>query len=276
MENYYLPLYVDVTVMRHLTILPFLLMTSILLGQSIVDGEGVLKGVIYRNEFSVDSRLHTNGLAIAVNFGNIITYRKSKYYQIEFGYIKDPREQKQTRNLGFLFNAGSSAFKLGKQNSMFALRGGVGRKRFISDKARRKGIAIGYNYEIGPSLAILKPYYLDLQYQIEDNGSTAIELRSEKYSEANAEKFLDYSQIFGSSGFSKGLTELSLIPGAQAKAGLFFSLGAYDEYIKAIEIGLMADMYINKVPIMVETENVSNKPYFINLYVHLQLGKRSN
>ena len=254
----------------------FLCFSGTVLSQADFEGENVLKGVIYRNEFSVDSRIHTNGLAIAVNFGNIITYRRSKYYHIEFGYIKDPREQKQTRNLGFLFNAGSSAFKLGKQNTMFALRGGVGRKRFISDKAKRKGIAIGYNYEIGPSLAILKPYYLDLQYQVEDNGVTAIELRSEKYSEANAEKFLDYSQIFGSSGFSKGLTELSLIPGAQAKAGLFFSLGAYDEYIKSIEVGLMADMYINKVPIMVETENVSNKPYFVNLYVHLQLGKRSN
>lgn len=244
--------------------------------QSDFNEENVLKGVIYRKEFSVDSRLHTNGLAIAVNFGNIITYRRSKYYHLEFGFMKDPREQKQTRNLGFLFNAGSSSFKLGKQNTMFALRGGVGRKRFLSDKAKRKGIAIGYSYEIGPSIAILKPYYLDLQYQIEENGNTAIELRSEKYSQENAEKFLDYSQIFGSSGFSKGLSEVSFVPGAQAKAGLFFSLGAYDEYIKAIEIGLMADMYMNKVPIMVETESVSNKPYFINLYVHLQLGKRSN
>jgi hypothetical protein len=238
--------------------------------------ENILKGIIYRNEFSIDTRIHTNGFAMAVNFGNIITYRRSKYYHIEIGYIKDPREQKQTRNLGFLFNTGASSFKLGKQNAMFAIRGGVGRKRFVSDKAKRKGIAIGYSYEIGPSIALLKPYYLDLQYQVETNGQTSIELRSEKYSPDNADKFLDYTQVFGASRFNRGLKEISIVPGGQAKAGLFFSLGAYDEYIKSIEIGLMADLYLTKIPIMVETSEVTNKPYFINLYAHLQLGKRTN
>lgn len=238
--------------------------------------DNLLKGIIYRKELAFDARLHTNGLALAINFGDIITYRRSKYYHIELGYIKDPREQKQTRNIGFLFNSSSNSFKLGKQNSLFTLRGGVGRKTFVSDKAKRKGIAIGYSYEFGPSIAILKPYYLDLQYQVEVDGQTSVELRSEKYNDENAEKFLSFNQIYGSSGFSKGLGELTFIPGGQAKLGMFFSLGAYDEYIKSFEIGIMADAYIRKVPIMVETDNISNKPYFINLYIHLQLGKRRN
>ncbi len=255
----------------------FLFGGNILSGQADLSSEDdLLKGVIYRKEIAFDARLHTNGMAFAINFGDIITYRRSKYYHIELGYIKDPREQKQTRNVGFLFNTSSNAFKLGKQNTLFTLRGGVGRKIFISDKAKRKGIAIGYSYEFGPTIAILKPYYLDLQYQVEEDGQTKIELRSEKYSVENAEKFLTFNQIYGSSGFSKGLKELSFIPGGQAKIGLFFSLGAFDEYIKSVELGLMADAYIRKIPIMVETDNVSNKPYFINLYIHLQLGKRKN
>lgn len=265
--------------MRLIYIVLFILLFSVpdLIAQvDLYPQDDQLKGVIYRKELAFDMRAHTNGFAFAVNFGDIITYRRSKYYHLEFGFMKDPREQKQTRNLGFIFNSASNSFKLGKQNSMFVLRGGVGRKRFVSDKAKRKGIAIGYSYELGPSIAILKPYYLDLQYQVEVDGQTRIELRSEKYSSDNADKFLDYNQIFGSSGFTKGLRELSLIPGGQAKAGLFFSLGAYDEYIKAIEVGLMADVFIKKIPIMVETENISNKPYFINLYLHLQLGKRKN
>src|SRR5690606_580256 len=102
------------------------------------------------------------------------------------------------------------------------------------------------------------------------------EIRSERYSEANAEKFLTFSDIYGSSGFRKGLADLGIIPGIQGKLGLFFSLGASDEYIKSIETGLMADFFLRKVPIMVETEEVRNKPYFINLYVNLQFGKRSN
>ena len=235
-----------------------------------------LKGIIYRKEFSIDTRLQTNGFAMAINFGDIITYRRSKFYQLEFGYIRDPREQKQTRNIGFNFNTASNSFRLGKRNSLFVLRGGVGRKKFISDKARRKGIAIGYSYSGGPSLALLKPYYLDLQYQVEVDGRTQTELRREKYSEENAEKFTNYNEIFGAAGFSTGLNEITVVPGAHAKAGLFFSLGAFDKYIKAIEVGLMADLFITKIPILVETENVSNKPYFVNLYLHLQLGKRRN
>lgn len=238
--------------------------------------DDALKGVIYRKELAFDTRLHTNGFAFAVNFGDIITYKRSKYYQLELGYLRDPREQKQTRNIGVLFNSSSNSFKLGKQNNVFTLRGGVGRKKFISNKARRKGIAIGYSYEMGPSIAILKPYYLQLQYDVEVDGRTRTELRTEKYSPENADKFLDFREIYGSAGFSKGLRELTFIPGAQAKAGLFFSLGAFDEYIKSVEVGLMADVFIKKIPIMVETESISNKPYFINLYLHLQLGKRSN
>ena len=66
------------------------------------------------------------------------------------------------------------------------------------------------------------------------------------------------------------------MPGIQAKGGLLFSLGAYDKMVKAVEVGAMVDFYIKKVPIMVESESVSNKPYFFNLYLSLQLGTRSN
>ncbi len=235
-----------------------------------------LKGVIYRKEVAFDFRVHTNGYALAVNFGDIITYKKTKLYHLELGYLRDSREQKQTRNLGGIFNTTSNSFRFGKQNYMFALRGGVGRKRFLSDKAKRKGIAIGYSYEVGPSIAILKPYYLDLQYEVEVDGQTRVEVRREKYSSENADQFLSFNKIIGASGFGKGFNEISFVPGGQAKAGMFFSLGAFDQYIKSVEVGLMADVFIRKIPIMVETEKISNKPYFINLYLHLQLGKRSN
>ena len=41
------------------------------------------------------------------------------------------------------------------------LRVGMGAKRYFSEKAKRKGIAIGINYQAGVSLGLLKPYYLD-------------------------------------------------------------------------------------------------------------------
>ncbi len=234
-----------------------------------------LAGIIYKSEWAVDVRLHTNGAALALNLGKIKTYYKTSYYHFELGYLKDPRERKQTKPVvGLRQSAGSYVF--GKQNSVFVLRGGYGVKRYLSEKEKRKGLAIGWNYEIGPSIALLKPYYLDLSYEYEGQNGVIYEIRSERYSEENAETFLNDIKIFGSSGFFNGFNELGVVPGLQGKLGLHFAMGAFDKYVKAFEVGMMFDAYIKKIPIMVETENVSNKPYFVNLYLNLHFGKRSN
>jgi hypothetical protein len=47
--------------------------------------------------------------------------------------------------------------------------------------------------------------------------------------------------------------------------------GAFDEFLRALEVGIQLDIYPKKLPIMVNSEN---RPYFMNLYVSLQLGKR--
>ena len=80
---------------------------------------------------------------------------------------------------------------------------------------------------------------------------------------------------FGASG-NKGWSDLSIVPGIQGKLGLFFSLGAFEEYAKSIEVGIMGDLFIRKIPIMVETETISAKPYFFNFYINIEFGKRTN
>lgn len=235
------------------------------------------KGIVYRKERAFEARLHTNGGLIGMNFGEIKTYYKTKYYHISLGYLKDPREKRQNRNLSFSFPDRSRAFAFGKQNSVLNVRGGLGVKRFISEKAKRKGIAIGYDYQIGPSLAILKPYYLELLYNVEtDNGIIDRTLRTERYTPENAEKFTTFNDVFGGAGYFTGFGDLSVVPGIQAQLGLFFSMGAFDKYVKALELGIMADIYSKKLPIMIETEEISNKPYFFNFYVKFIMGKRSN
>jgi len=248
------------------------------------------KGVVYNKEFTVDARLHTNGIALAANIAKIQTYYKTTYYHIEIGELKHPKEYRYSRDLNSgNFNQNSSSFVYGKQNSFFVLRGGYGTKRYFSEKARRKGLAIGINYEFGPSLGILKPYYLKVRSGDFGNGP-----RDLKFSQEEAASFLDADGVFGYSGFSKGLLEVSVIPGGNAKFGVHFDWGAFDEYVKAVEVGIMADFYFQKIPIMVDEasfevdrdvnnqpiifdivpQDVRNRPFFINLYVSLQLGKR--
>jgi len=165
---------------------------------------------------------------------------------------------------------GQRSFIYGKQNSFFALRGGWGQKRYLSEKAARKGVAVGVTYEVGPSIGITKPYYLELIKAID---SPTVQ---ERFSEENREFFTDINRIQGAAPFVRGITEIGIVPGGQFKAGLHFDWGAFDEYVKALEVGIMGDFYFKRIPILVEDSfaGARNQPFFLNLYVSMQLGKR--
>jgi hypothetical protein len=225
------------------------------------------KGVIYNKETVFDFFMHTSGFGVGMKFGEIKTYYRTKYYHIEFGNIKHPKEFKPS-NPGNYLNILNKPYVYGKQNGFYTLRAGIGEKRYFSEKARERGIAVALNYQGGLSLGFLKPYYLDLR---QDASSGGPPVQAEKYSEENEEKFLDRNFIVGYSGFSKGLGETKIIPGIHLKGGVHFAWGAYDQFAKALEVGVMLDLYFQTIDIMIIEDN---KPYFINLYLNLQLGKR--
>jgi len=257
-----------------LTVTPAVAQQRIDLGKNNYDDK---KGIVYDKETTVDLKLHTNGASFGLNFGTLETFYKTRYWHVEIGELKHPRETRQSRNLSTGGFGGSfRSYFFGKQNNFFVLRGGIGGKRYLSEKARRKGIAVGYSYEAGPSIGILKPYYLVLRYVSEDFGRP--NLRSERYSERNAQRFLNNSSIFGADSFTKGLGEISLVPGLHGKFAMHFDAGAFDEVVKAVEAGLMLDLFFRDIPIMIESplvEDPNNRSFFLNLFVTLQLGKRS-
>jgi hypothetical protein len=249
---------------------------SALTGQTIVQPKQLdysSVGVLYNKEKSIELRPHSNGAAIGVHFGTIKTFYKTKYYQFDLGLLRHPKEYRQsiTFNTGNPFTRTSNSYTYGKQNHLLVLRGGVGEKRYFSDKAKRKGVAVAVDYEAGASIGILKPYYLHL-YRLEDNGFTDY-TSTERYSEENKDVFLDDTKIIGPASFFKGLGQITALPGLHGRIGAHFSLGAFDEYVKAFEIGIMVDAYFKRVrvPIMI-IEN--NTPVFINGFLSFQIGKR--
>lgn len=246
------------------------------------------KGVVYEKEFTVDFRPHSNGFAIAANFGKLKTYYKTRYYHFEIGELRHIKEFRQSFDLKIPnTNITSRSYAFGKQNNFYVLRVGIGEKRYFSEKARKRGLAVGMSYEGGGSLGILKPYYLKIR-RYTDTGPNPQNVNDEKFSEENARFFLNTDNIYGSAGFGKGLGELSLMPGIHGKVAVHFDWGAFDEFVKAIEVGLMVDAYYKKVPILIddaelstlsttlniEPRNVQNQPFFINFFLNVQLGKR--
>ncbi len=264
---------------RFLLFISFIIIGESLHSQRIIQPKLVdldLKGVVYKKEWSLDFKIMENGLAIGYNSGDVQSYHRTKYYNFELGISRDPRERRQNKNYSFSPLTSSRSFIYGKINHFINVRAGLGFKKYLSEKAKRKGLAVGYSYSFGPSIGILKPYYLVLIYRSTEIDKENEEYRHESYNENNADKFLTLLDIFGSSSALRGFKHIKVVPGIQGKFATHFALGAFDKYVKSVEAGIMVDLYIKKIDIMLESEEIRNKPYFIRLFASAQFGMRKN
>jgi len=236
------------------------------------NGEGTTNrvGIIYNTEKAIKVRFQTNGFALSWNKGKIQTYYKTRFVNYEIGYLKSNRELSQRFDLRNPFTTQAArSFVFGKQNSLYVLRAGIGSKRYFSDKAKRRGIAVGVQYDGGISLGLQIPYYLEL-LRYKDNGSIPY-FSTEKYSEENKDVFTDINRIFGGATFFKGFDEVKPVPGLYLRTDLLFEWDAFEEYFAGMKAGVQLDVYPQGVPIMI---NTPKQLLFLNLYITLELGKR--
>lgn len=227
------------------------------------------KGDVFDEETSFEAAVHTNGFYIGYTKGQILTYYKTKYFHIDLGMIRHPKEISTLgiSNLG-LNNADTGGkYVFGKQNHAFALRVGYGIKRFFSEKAYKRGVSIGYNVQYGGVLGILKPYYLQAYNQNTE------QIESIRYSDETRSIFLEENLIQNRDSFFKGFSEPSFRPGVYSKASLHFDFGTSDALIKAFDMGLMLDFYLAKLDILVPESN-ANQRLFINFFISLEVGFR--
>jgi hypothetical protein len=224
------------------------------------------KGILYDFERSYDFKVYTNGISLGMTFGEIQSYYKTSYYSIEIATLKDFRERRQNKNIPF--NGLSSSFVYGKQNSIYLLKFGQGKKVYLTEKAKRKGLAVGFNYNYGLTVALKKPYYL--QYFSEDFE----ELITDRLTEENREQFLRWRTIFGGASFFDGFWNIRPTVGAHAKIGAHFAFGAFDDTVRSVEIGLQADAFPRRLPILVERDDIRNRYVYVNIYLMAQFGKR--
>lgn len=234
--------------------------------------DGLRRGLLFKEERSYQLALHTNGFHIGYRKGEIKKYYLTNFYHVEFGNIRHPREFRQSLRSQTLLRSltNVSGYTYGKQNALMALRAMAGQTYYLGEKAKRRGVAVGLSYQGGAALGVLKPYYLLLK-RVDVNNYRGTISSEEKYSEENADFFLDPTKITSHAGFSSGLSELKFVPGLTGKGSVHFSWGPEDNYVRVLEAGLQLDLFAKKMPIMV-IEN--NQPYFFNLFISVQFGKR--
>jgi len=217
--------------------------------------------IFYRNELYGGVFMHTNGYG--VNFRKSI--RQTGYSKRIFGVdllnLKHAKEFKSFNpyvedNRGFVY---------GKLNSTFLLRPSIGFQKIMFTKDAKKGVQISYAVFAGPTIAFLKPIYLEVA-DFQGNSRFGVS-KTEKF---DPEKHT-YDNIFGKAPFLKGIEETKLWPGLSTKFALNFDYGTDDHLYRALETGVALDAFIQEIPIMAfET----NRRFYFTLFINIHFGKK--
>jgi hypothetical protein len=225
---------------------------------------------------SLGIRLNTDGWGIFFDKGKTISedlkrieqFHDIRYWQIEFGERKHSKEIKM---YGWDANQqGDKQFILGKKNNFYSLKFTYGIQKLLSGKPYPRTVSTHLIAAGGVTLGLLKPYYIDAYVRVP--GTNTFMLETIKYSDSTTESFLDPNLIIGGAGFSKGLGEIKFAPGVHLKSGVRFDYSKKPFSVAAIEIGGSFEFYTSKIELMAKNKSV---PYFFNLYVSAQFGKRN-
>ncbi|MGI8584745.1 MAG: hypothetical protein ACR2KX_21355 [Chitinophagaceae bacterium] len=215
------------------------------------------EGVIaYKKHTAFGGKLISNGYGAFIEFGRAKSVKNGTLYQLEISEYKSAREEKQSNLYAY-----STPFVFGKQNFFYPVKLGVQQQILFGNKSNKNGVSVTGNYGGGLSIGLLRPYYVQL-----GGSNTYI-----KYESADSSKFLDPGGISGGPGFSKGWSDLTVNPGAYLKTALRFDYGSYNEIVSAIEVGISADYYSKKVPLVVHEKS---KQFFFTGYVAFIFGRR--
>ena len=221
--------------------------------------------ILYQNERSVSLSLNSNGFGAGFRFGQRKTYLSKVIYDIDFAYIKHPKEVKISASP--YSYASSRKYVYGKTNLFLNLRPSIGYQREVFSKEDRGSLAVKYYGSIGPSLGITKPIYYNFYIIGVYNGEAyIIDTKVEKY------EFVQHPQtkeIAGRAPVWKGFNEIKLYPGLHAKAGLSFEYSSVNQLINAIEVGMVFDAFAKEIPIMYTDYN---NQFFLSLFVCYRFG----
>ena len=219
--------------------------------------------ILYRHDMSGKAYINTRGYGISFHRGKHVTAHTRSFYEIDLQNIKHPKEIRLQGDA-----ATRKRFIYGKINNVLALRGSIGMQNVLFVKADSKAVEVRYSYSFGPTFAFAKPYYLNV-YKKTGRGSSAIK---ESYIKFDTENFnTDSGVVIGRAPFEKGLNELKIYPGLNAKFNLSFEYAPYTNMIRAIETGVSLDYYPKALPLMAKNPAEN---FILSLYVAFVFGNK--
>ncbi len=177
-----------------------------------------------------------------------------QYIALELANVRSLKEKVATSATG-------SRFVYGKQNYLFALRPQYGREITLFKKSENDGVQINGILAAGPTIGLLKPYYI--QYNYGRNN-----IRTEAY---DPKIHNNESAIIASGSIFDGISSITPSIGANAKVALNIELSSFQRSNIGIELGFLVEGFSNEINIMALSEN---RKTFTSGYITLYFGGR--
>lgn len=220
---------------------------------------------------SLSGRLNTNGWSGGLQYIIQQKHKRRTIWQLYFSEIKNEKEIKQQgTDASYTYLGKSKPYIFGKINNAYTLQLGYGKEQMLFPSLMDGNLSVSIRYLAGPTLAMLKPYYLNLIY-VDYNPDATAHIQTERYGINNAKQFLNAGNILGKERWSKGLTEIKYIPGLFGELYFAIEPDRPKAFIKTIMIGANAAFYASKIEIMADRKAYA---YQASFFVGLGLGKR--
>ena len=213
----------------------------------------------YRSEYVFGGFLHTRGFGGYARYAQNLTGFSQLVYGFELSNMRHPKQQKISNP----FYEDAKGYFLGKLNSLTVTRFNIGWQKVLFGKELEKGVKISYLTQFGPTLGWVAPVYLE----ITDGSVGSRDISVERYDPDEH----NIGNIYGRASFIYGVQNLSIYPGGHAKLAMNFEYSPLDESVKALEVGVTFDGYLQEVPIMARTDNYQ---FWTTFYVSFHFGKK--
>ena len=211
--------------------------------------------VVYDSEFTYGITTNTNVLLAGLSFkySKYLSEKVNHQFGFEIMNLKHPKEERYTNIFGntFIFN---------KQSYVFPLRLNYGREYILFRKTPYEGMQMSYNVAVGPTFALVKPYYV-----LYDYGDVQLEEPYDPEKHSNENFILDGGRMFR--GLNKGKFEFGL----HIKNSISFEFGKFGTDVAGLEFGHLLEGYNRNIEIL---PFAPNSPVFSTLFLTLFYGKR--
>jgi len=253
--------------MKILVSISSLILCLSLQGQQTIYDEAT---VLYKKEFKAGLKLHGHGWGVVASLGYQKAVNEIVNLNLSIVGMKNPNEDKRFD----LRDERAKPFVFGKQNHLYLIRPTFGKRKVLAYKERKTGVEFSYNWAIGPTFGITKPYYLIIRTPLNSEFDLLTEEAYDPIEHTSA-------RIFGRGNWFNGFGDLNAYIGAYGKFSFSVEYAGDQTKIQGFEAGISLDAFPNEIPVLAEEiPNTGvidkNKNLYFNFFANIFIGKKYN